>query len=398
MKVFYIEDNPTNLFLVKKLLKKENIDFSYADTGEKGLKKIIKIKPDIVLIDINLPGLSGYEIAKEIRNNTNLKDTLLIAISVSNTEDDKKIAYAVGFNAFIEKPIDHKNFYKQILQHYKNKKHPLDFDEKEKYLDKYTDKLIESLKDKINKLEASNTMLKKVDKLKSDFISVASHELKTPIVPIIGYLDILLSEKHGKLNPKQKEIINKINDSSFRLSDIIDKIIDMARLEKGFTKLNIKEFDIINLTKKVISDLAPIIEKRNIHSEFIHEKDSLLVKADPDKIEFVIYNIINNAIKFSKDNEKITVKIVENNNYIEIFIIDYGIGLVENELYQVFEKFFSGTDVTYHHSSNYEFKGRGIGLGLAICKDFINMHNGKINVTSAGKNKGSKFFFSLPKN
>lgn len=396
MKIIYIEDNPTNLFLVKKILEKQNIDFLSAITGEEGLQLVKQKIPDIVLLDINLPGLSGYEIAKEIRRDSSISDCTLIAISANNMDEDKKIAYAVGCDGYIEKPISPKTFYKEILMIHQNENNKIVLHDKEHYLDKYTNKLIDTLKDKINQLEHSNIMLQKVDKIKSDFISVASHELKTPIVPITGYMDLLLKDKFGPLNDKQKEVISKISDSAVRLSNIINRIIDMARLEKGLAKLSLSSFYISNLIHKVVANLIPLAELRNISLDVAIDNDEEIANCDEDKIEFVIYNIVNNAIKFSKDGSTIKIGSFKNkDNTITVFVMDHGIGIEQQDKELVFDKFFSGWDTGYHHTSNYEFKGRGIGLGLSISRDFIMMHNGKIWVESEGKDKGSTFYFTI---
>ncbi len=395
MKILYIEDSPTNLFMVKKILERQNIEFLSAINGEEGLEIINKKFPEILLLDINLPGLSGYEIAKDIKRNEKLKDMTIIAISSSNDEEDKQIAFAVGFDDYIEKPVNPKTFYNQIMEIHKNKGKKPKISNKEIYLDKYTDKLIDTLKEKISQLEESNLALKKVDKIKSDFIAVASHELKTPIVPIVGYMEMLANEKFGKLNDKQMEIVTKLKDSSKRLSEIIDRMLDTAKLEKGFMTLNLQNINLENLIIKVINNLTPLAKIRNITIEYKIDLNKHTITCDENKIEFILYNILNNAIKFSNDNDKIEINVKNTDEGILFSIKDYGVGIDPTDKEIIFDKFFSGWDVEHHHTSNYEFQGNGIGLGLYISKDFVKMHNGKIWVESEGLNKGSIFYFTV---
>lgn len=396
MKIIYIEDNPTNLFLVKKILEKQpQVNFMSAVNGEEGIQLVKLEKPEMVLLDINLPGLSGYEIAKEIRRDPNISSSTLIAVSANNMEEDKKIAYAVGCDGYIEKPISPKTFWGDLLMIHNNKGH-VALQDKEYYLDIYTNKLIDSLKDKINQLEASNMMLKKVDKIKSDFISVASHELKTPIVPITGYLDLLQKEKFGPLTDKQKDIVGKVGESADRLSNIINRIIDMARLEKGLVKLNKSRISASQLINKVVANLTPIAELRHISIAIHFHNSHTQILCDEDKIEFVIYNILNNAIKFSEDGSEVEIGFDDDGEQTIIYVKDKGIGIDNSDTEMVFNAFFSGWDTGYHHTSDYEFQGKGIGLGLAISKDFISMHQGRIWVESEGKGQGSTFYFTIP--
>ncbi|MBZ4672679.1 MAG: response regulator [Deferribacteraceae bacterium] len=387
MKILYIEDEKNNIFLVKKILEKYNVEFISCATGEEGLTLYNTHHPEIVLIDINLPGLGGHEIARIIRKNDN--NTKLVAVSASHSQDDRIIAQAIGFNLYIEKPIDPNFFYKQITEAEYEK--PLQVETKI-VLEKYADKLIESLRQKVDELTEMNRLLLDFDKVKSNFIAIASHELRTPLVPLMGYLELLMEKEKDNLPKHIVEYLEHINNSADKLNKTVNKILDMARLEKGVLNLDIKPTTIIEIIDKSVSYCQPYAEKRGITFNININNKSL--NCDFDKTTYIVTQVLLNAIKFSFDNSKIDIYFDSDKN---TFVIkDYGVGIDEKELKEIFKPFFAGSDVKHHHSSDYEFMGKGIGLGLAIAKGFVTIQKGKIWVESSGKDKGSTFYIQLP--
>ncbi|MBZ4644320.1 MAG: two-component system, OmpR family, phosphate regulon sensor histidine kinase PhoR [Deferribacteres bacterium] len=387
MKILYIEDDRTNIFLLKKTLEKYNVDFISCTSGEEGLNLYFQENPDIVLIDINLPGLGGLEIARIIRKND--KITKLVAVSASSDEDDKIIAQALGFNLYIEKPIDPTTFFKQITEDEFDS--PLQL-ETRIVMEKYTDKLIESLKQKVEELTETNKVLMDIDKLKSNFISIASHELRTPLVPLMGYLEIILDKKKDNLPKDIMEYINNINKAAEKLNMTVNKILDMARLERGLFNLDYKKVSVVDLIEKSLTYCSPYMKKRNIG--FNIDVPDKYIKCDFDKTVYAITQVFLNAIKFSFDNSKVDIIFDDKSNTLSVR--DYGTGINEEELKEVFKPFFALNDISHHHSSDYEFQGKGIGLGLAIAKGFITIQKGKIWVESKGKGTGSTFYIQLP--
>ncbi|MBC7197598.1 MAG: HAMP domain-containing histidine kinase [Deferribacterales bacterium] len=188
------------------------------------------------------------------------------------------------------------------------------------------------------------------------------------------------------------EYLEHINNSADKLNKTVNKILDMARLEKGVLNLDIKPTTIIEIIDKSVSYCQPYAEKRGITFNININNKSL--NCDFDKTTYIVTQVLLNAIKFSFDNSKIDIYFDSDKN---TFVIkDYGIGIDEKELKEIFKPFFAGSDVKHHHSSDYEFMGKGIGLGLAIAKGFVTIQKGKIWVESSGKDKGSTFYIQLP--
>ena len=230
---------------------------------------------------------------------------------------------------------------------------------------------------------------KKTDIAKDEFLAMITHELKTPLVPIQGYSDILLNEHLGKLTDQQKERIGIIKSSSEALLSIISDLLDAQKLDLGQLRMIKKDADIKDTITKSIQALKPEIESNNI--EINSNATSLIINHDPERIGQVISNLIKNSIVAIQPNQgKIEVMMEENQKGIKISVKDSGVGIAEDKQQDLFKKFYQ-VDATLTRERG------GSGLGLAICKGIIDNHNGIISVHSV-PNQGATFSFTIPKN
>ena len=229
---------------------------------------------------------------------------------------------------------------------------------------------------------------KKTDVAKDEFLAMITHELKTPLVPIQGYSDILLNEHLGKLTDQQKERIKIIKTSSETLLSIISDLLDVQKLDLGQLRMTKKESDIKDTIVKAINTMSPEAESNNI--EISSNASSLLLNHDSERISQVITNLIKNSIIAIIPNPgKIEVLMEDNPNEVKISIKDSGVGIPEDKQKDLFKKFYQ-TDTTLTRERG------GSGLGLAICKGIIENHHGKISVYSRA-NQGATFSFTIPK-
>jgi hypothetical protein len=216
-----------------------------------------------------------------------------------------------------------------------------------------------------DELEKVSKKLARVDVMKSEFTNIAAHELITPLVPIIGYADMMLKNprKYG-LNKKSLDIIKIFSRNSHRLKGLVGEILDVSKLETGEMKFNMRQL------------ILPPPGKRPT------------ITADPDRLTQVLHNLVKNAIKFT-DKGSITVLVTVKSNQLTISVQDTGVGLKQKDLDKVFLKFYQAQDVSTR-------KTKGTGLGLAISRMIVEAHQGKIWATSEGKGRGTTFHFTIP--
>jgi signal transduction histidine kinase len=231
--------------------------------------------------------------------------------------------------------------------------------------------------------------LKEVDRMKNEFISVVSHELRTPLTPLMDYASILLEGMVGPYNEKQKEIFQSLLRLSKRELNLINSLLDISRLEVGIYKPNKVPIQLGALIQDSLMDIKKDADEKKLSvSVEIQEKVSTIM-ADENLIARLIAQLINNALKFTPEGGSIKIKCSTEDNNVRFEITDTGIGIAADKLPRIFEKFFQA-------DSSYARKFGGMGLGLAICKQIVEVHNGKIWVESEGLGRGTKFTFTLP--
>lgn len=258
--------------------------------------------------------------------------------------------------------------------------------------------LMRSVKQEINRreevtalaqsLEQANLQLREVDRQKTEFLSIAAHQLRTPLSIIKGYISLIQEGAYGKPTKKMVGILDNIDKSNEHLVKLIDEFLNITRIEQGRTKYNFAEFNINEIIKEAVDELqAKANEKKlKIHWENNNTIDKTIV--DNEKIRHVIYNFIDNAIKYT-DQDGIEVSFVKEDKGLVFRVQDHGIGFEKVDQANFFQKFYRGQNVK---DSNVT----GTGLGLYVCRKFIEGHNGKVWAKSDGLDKGSEFGFWIP--
>ena len=333
-------------------------------------------------------------------------------------------AHFVGFyKRDIENIID--NFPHQVIAYLEGRQDNLTDDEKQHYLGRYSQKLVERLETKILELEDANTRLQKIDKVKSDFITVAAHELRTPITLVYGYAKLLQTEVEISDNPESVDggvydLAGRIYHSVHRLSEVVNDILNISLIEANEMRIERASVDLKAIISAAIQDIDPAKNDRHLDISF-EDMDTLpSVTGDPHRLQQMFWNILSNAIKFTPDGGSILIKgwvvlpdppatdatftpstqETQQGNVV-VIIKDSGIGIDASEQKNIFDRFYIVDDTTYHSSSKTAFRGGGMGLGLPIAKGIIEAHDGRIWVESAGRNNkeepsGSTFYVLLP--
>jgi hypothetical protein len=250
-------------------------------------------------------------------------------------------------------------------------------------------RLYESLERKIRHYEKTIKNLEKTNYLKSDFVSHVSHELKTPLTSMKAYVETLYECIDDPNFHQKKQFLEIVMKETDRLIKIVRDILDVSQIEFGQRPLNRKKFGIEELIREVVSMMQPSLSEKKTKIVMMIPDDVPNVDADPDLLKQVFINLISNAVKYSPEGSTITISVEEEAVELAISIEDEGIGIPEEELERIFEKYFR---VRNGEATKYE----GAGLGLAIVKNIVEQHGGTITVQSK-PGKGSKFTFTIPK-
>lgn len=238
-------------------------------------------------------------------------------------------------------------------------------------------------------LRQANEQLKKLDEAKSEFISIASHQLRTPLTAIRGYISMVLDGDFGKLSKKVSDPIEKVLKSSERLIALIENLLNISRIESGRMKYEYKVMQFETMVSSVVDELSQVAKTKKLELIYNKPKKPLPeINIDEEKIRQVVMNLIDNAVKYTPAG-KVVVDLTEKDGNIEFCVSDSGMGISAEDLPNLFQKFSRGSGTFLVHTE-------GTGLGLYVARQMIETHNGKIWAESEGVGKGSKFCFSLP--
>src|SRR5438132_409399 len=253
-RILYIEDNPESRALVRNVLEARGFDVLEASDGIAGIDLAISAHPDLILCDIEMPGIDGYETATRLRSYRGLDQCPIVVLT---SHGDRGLSLSIGCDGYIEKPIDVARFPGQLREFLKGKREKVRGPEERRYLREYSQSLVERLEATVRELTAANSRLRAGARSKTEFMQNLSHELATPLTPITGYLKILKSGKAGGLTDSQQKIIESMQTASERLSRTIDNLVDFATLESGGYSIHRAEFDAVGLAKAVGDEERP---------------------------------------------------------------------------------------------------------------------------------------------
>lgn len=235
-----------------------------------------------------------------------------------------------------------------------------------------------------------NAKLHQLDKLKDDFVSVASHELRTPMTSIRSYAWMALYRSDVTLSEKLKRYLTRTLTSTERLINLVNDMLNVSRIESGRIEIIPRAFDIKQLVDDVVAEVAPKASEKKINIKIDPNEVSQII-ADPDKIHQVLLNLIGNSLKFTPESGIIEISFFSDGKSVETKVKDSGVGIAKEDMQRLFQK-FGRLDNTYVAAAT----TGGTGLGLYISKSLIELMKGKIWANSEGLGKGAEFIFSLP--
>lgn len=240
-------------------------------------------------------------------------------------------------------------------------------------------------------LEEANTRLKELDRQKTEFVSIASHQLRSPLTAIKGYASLLLEGSFGKLPKKSLDAISKIFNSSKFMAVSIEDFLNVSRIELGTIKYDFKEMDLPKMIGDIVGELRPAATDRKLELAFVNTcTEPCMIKGDMGKLRQVLLNLVDNAIKYTpKGSITVTVRSDAAAKSVRVEVADTGVGIPPNILPTLFGKFIRAANAN-------EVNVMGTGLGLYVAKQFVEAHGGRVWAESEGQNKGSTFIAEFP--
>lgn len=405
VKILYVEDDPSSEILVRRVLESEGFQVVTTDDGLSAIEVAKQELPDIILMDINISGLDGYEVTTRLRTIDDLQQVPIVAVTAATLQGDRERALIAGCTGYISKPIDVDLFPEQVRSFLEGTKEEIESAEKKaEYLVEYSHRLVDRLEEKIRELERSNAELQRLDKMKTDFIIIAGHELRTPLTAIYGYAQILQSNPDIPGSSDQpgslRFIIDKMTEATWRLNQVVGDILNVSLVDAHKLDLSVGPVFLNSLVIHALEDIERIGADRDLNFE-VEGIDALpLVMGDSKRLYQALWNIVTNAVKYTPDGGQIRITGRQIEDTVQIAVQDSGIGIQPEDQERIFDRFYILHDTALHRSSKTAFKGGGLGVGLTVARGIIEGHGGRIWVESEGHDEtrlpGSTFHILLP--
>ena len=361
-KILVVDDSPLNVNLIKHRLKDENYELEKAYSGEEALAIASEYRPDVILLDIVMPGIDGYEVSRRIRRNPTLQNTKIIMVSAKTSIAERLEGYEAGADDYVARSVDKEELLAKVRVYLR-------------------------LKEQAEQLENAKNIAEAANRLKSEFLANISHELRTPLHGIIGFANLGIG-KHLKSKPEKiLRYFERIRESGDTLLELVNNLLDLSKLESGKMVFDFKKVELSYLIRMVCDEFLPTISPLNLSIQYQKPEFDTVQSLDSHKIKQVIRNLLSNAIKFSPENGVIEIKTTQKNDSLRTTIQDQGVGIPEYELGTIFDKFIQ--------SSKTKTGAGGTGLGLSICREIINGHNGRIWAENS-PDGGAIFAVELP--
>lgn len=362
-KILIVDDVMSNVLLLKVLLTNEKFAIATASNGRQALEQVEKENPDLVLLDVMMPDMSGFEVAQHLKSNPNTADIPIIFLTALNSTADIVKGFQVGANDFISKPFN-------------------------------KEELIIRVTHQISLVAAKRLILSKTEELqrtiagRDKLYSVIAHDLRSPMGSIKMVLNMLiLNLPSEKIGAEMYELLTMANQTTEDVFSLLDKLLKWTKSQIGKLNVVYQDVDLVEVTDGVIEIFSMVASLKKIKIREM-KPEKMMVNADIDMLKTVVRNLLSNAIKFSKENSEVLVKMEEVDGMAVVSVQDHGCGISEEG-----QKKLLHTDT--HFSTFGTNNEEGSGLGLLLCKDFVVKNGGKLWFTSK-EGEGSIFSFSIP--
>ncbi|HVS50934.1 MAG TPA: hybrid sensor histidine kinase/response regulator [Opitutaceae bacterium] len=364
-KVLVVDDDRVNIRILGGILRAEGYALAEAGSGEKALEVYAQFEPDLVLLDVMMPGIDGFETCRRLKKNYGDQTAPVIFITAKNESDDVVEGLEAGGVDYLPKPFKPKEVLARIRSHLQNQ-----------LLSEQKQALVEQLS--------------KANAAKNRFLGMAAHDLRNPLASIRGLAEFLRDGTVGALTPDQLDLVNTIRDASHSMLDLVNELLDVATIEAGELKMHLERHNLAELAAKCVALTNIEAAKKKTHVTFVPPREPVLLDIDPAKIRQVIENLLSNAVKYSPPGSTVTAVIAADGtrNVVNLSVRDQGPGIPEDERDKLFKDFG-------RLSSKPTGGEKSTGLGLAICRKIVEAHRGTI-VAENLPTRGCEFRVTLP--
>jgi len=363
-RILAVDDDRINLRIISGILRHEGYEIAEAASGEQALEVYATFHPNLVLLDVMMPGIDGFATCRTLKKTYGDKCAPVIFVTAKSEADDVVMGFDAGGVDYLTKPFRPKEVVARIRTHLSNQQ------------------LVEQQKDLVDQLSRANAA-------KDRFLGMCAHDLRNPLSSIRGLAELMDENAIGVLTPEQREIIQTIHGASQSMLLLVNELLDVATIEAGHLKLEKSRVNIVDIVERSVHLSNIEAAKKDTRIVMAKPPEMPLLDVDRNKIRQVIDNLISNAVKYSPRSSLVTVKLLSEAQFAGFAVTDNGPGIPEDERDLLFKD--------YGRLSTQPTGGeKSTGLGLAICRKIVEAHGGTIGVENNAE-RGCEFAVRLPR-
>jgi len=406
-KILIVEDQPANRNLLRKLMLRRGSCVLLANDGQEGLTVARRERPSLVIADVLMPRMDGYEFVRQLRSDPAIADTKVIYYTGNYAESEaRELAAACGVSRVMDKaaePTEILRIVDEVLGAVTDlKPAPIKMGFDQEHLRLVTDKLSEKVnelerlnrdlekrvKARTEELRAANQRLLELNRMKDEFLAIVSHDLRSPLSGIVLGAETMIAQNSSLPDEKKLELLEQIAGCAAEQICFVNDLLAIARNDADGKKLYPSNLRLSELAADAIRNIAFNADAKGIRMSLEVAPKEPLVEGDRQRLHQVLNNLLTNAVKFTPSGGKVAVSIAPEGNLVCLKISDTGIGIPADQLPRIFERFHTG----HRHGTGGE---SGTGLGLTIAKQVVEMHHGSIVIEST-VGEGTSAIVHLP--
>lgn len=390
-----VDDHADNLIAMRAVLEELGENIITADSGKKALRMLLDQEFAIVLLDVDMPVMDGFEVAEMMRQVKKLQHTPIIFLTAMHQNESHVYkGYSLGAVDYLFKPFEPEILKAKVrffIDLYR-KRAEIQYQaallsETNQKLDQLNLDLEGKVNERTSQLQAAVEEAEKANRLKDEFLATLSHELRTPMNSILGWIKLLNS---GTLNTETSaRALETIERNAKMQAQLIEDILDVSRIITGKLQLQMQPVDIGAIVQTAAETLLPAMKAKNIKFLMDVEPGVLPVLGEPTRLQQVVWNLLSNAVKFTQPQGEIAISLQQRQATVQLQVRDNGQGIDPNFLPYIFDRFRQADGSTTR-------KQGGLGLGLSIVQRVVELHNGTVKAESPGEGKGAVFTLELP--
>lgn len=386
VKFLLVDDREANLIAMERLLQRDSLILLKARSGAEALELLLKHDVALAIVDVQMPDMDGFELAELMRGADRTRRIPIVFVTAGASDPQRRFeGYEKGAVDFLQKPIEG-----DILK----SKASVFFDlyTQRQEVSRQRDEMEQISRENARLLKESQQIaieLKEADKRKDEFLATLAHELRNPLSPILSGIQLLGMMARPDEPEESRQTREMIERQVHHMVRLVDDLLEVSRITSGKIKLDCGTVSLNDVLRQAVETSQPNIDAGKHHLIVNAHVEDFQVNGDMTRLTQVVSNLINNAARYTPQGGQIEVSVSGTQTQASITVKDNGIGIPPEMLQRVFELF---TQLKRHHSQSVN----GLGIGLALVKRIVELHNGFVSVTSEGENKGAAFVITLP--